>query len=139
MSLLSGKPSACPGSDSGPNHRLQARLGFAWLFVVRFQPGLPEPDRWGHMKALRTFAAVVCFCLVWVLVAPVSGASPDERDRQVLETLLLHLLNDPKLDLTTVPANNGANVVLHVAWAKSMPRKAGTVSNLEMWRVFARM
>jgi hypothetical protein len=27
------------------NHRLQARPGFAWLFVLSPQPGLPEPDR----------------------------------------------------------------------------------------------
>jgi hypothetical protein len=30
--LLSGKPSAWPGSDREPNHRLQARPGFARLF-----------------------------------------------------------------------------------------------------------
>ena len=28
------------------NHRLQARPGFAWLFVLRPWPGLPEPQRW---------------------------------------------------------------------------------------------
>jgi hypothetical protein len=44
--LRSGKPSACSGSDREPNHRLQARPGFAWLFVLRPRPGLPEPDRW---------------------------------------------------------------------------------------------
>ena len=27
------------------NHRLQARPGFAWLFVLRPRPGPPEPDR----------------------------------------------------------------------------------------------
>jgi len=27
------------------NQRLQARPGFAWLFVLRPRPGLPEPDR----------------------------------------------------------------------------------------------
>ncbi len=27
------------------NHRLQARLGFVWLFVLRPRPGLREPER----------------------------------------------------------------------------------------------
>lgn len=49
------------------------------------------------------------------VVSPASDAAPtlpDERDHQVLETLLLHLLADPKLDLTGVPTN-GATIVLH--------------------------
>ena len=45
-------------------------------------------------------------------VLPVSGASPDDRDRQVLETLLLHLLTDTKFDMTRVPTN-GATIALH--------------------------
>lgn len=72
------------------------------------------------MKASRTFSAVVWFCVVFAFAPPVSGAPPDERDRQVLETLLLHLMSDPKLDLTRVPTN-GATIVLHVR----TPEKTG--------------
>jgi hypothetical protein len=32
------------------NHRLQARPGFAWLFVLRPQPGLPEPRRYAKVR-----------------------------------------------------------------------------------------
>ena len=35
------------------NHRLQARPGFAWLFVVSPRPGLPEPDRSPKTRAER--------------------------------------------------------------------------------------
>lgn len=40
------------------------------------------------------------------------SSSPDERDRQVLECLLLHLLTDQSLKLTQAPGN-GASIVLH--------------------------
>ena len=50
--LQSSKPSACPGSDRESNHRLQARPGFAWLFVLRPRPGLPEPDRSAQLHAV---------------------------------------------------------------------------------------
>jgi len=49
-----------------------------------------------------------------------SAAPPDERDRQVLETLLLHLLADPKFDMTRV-STNGATIVLHTR----TPEKTG--------------
>lgn len=53
-------------------------------------------------------------------VLPVFAASPDERDRQVLEALLLHLLADPKFDMTPV-STNGAAIVLHTR----TPEKTG--------------
>ena len=31
---------------AGADHWLQARPGFAWLFVLAHRPGLPEPKRW---------------------------------------------------------------------------------------------
>ncbi len=65
------------------------------------------------------------FAFAWLSVAgafvpAVAGAPPDERDRQVLETLLVHLLNDPKLDLTKVPTE-GATIILHAR----TPEKTG--------------
>ena len=53
-------------------------------------------------------------------ISSATGAPPDERDRQVLEVLLLHLLSDPKLDLTKVPPE-GATIVLHAR----TPEKTG--------------
>jgi hypothetical protein len=34
-----------------PNNWLQARPGFAWLFVLAPRPGLPEPKRWATDSA----------------------------------------------------------------------------------------
>jgi len=48
-----------------------------------------------------------------------SAAPPDERDRQVLETLLLHLLSDAKFDMTRV-STNGATIVLHTRTPEKM-------------------
>jgi hypothetical protein len=79
------------------------------------------------MKLLRIFSLVVWFCAVCAFVSPVSGAPPDERDRQVLETLLLHLVNDPKLDLTRVAAK-GATIVLHAR----TPGKTGFLSSVQI-------
>jgi hypothetical protein len=64
------------------------------------------------MKALRTFPTVVLLCALCAFASQASGAPPDERDRQVLETLLLNLLSDPELHLMKVPTN-GATIVLH--------------------------
>ena len=45
---------------------------------------------------------------------------PDERDRQVLESVLLHLLSDPAFDMTRVPID-GAVIVLNTR----TPEKTG--------------
>lgn len=63
------------------------------------------------MNVLRKFRPLFLLCVASTLVVPVSAAPPDERDRQVLETLLLHLLADPKFDMTRV-STNGATIVL---------------------------
>ena len=72
------------------------------------------------MKALRTLSAVVWLCVLCAFAPSASGASPDERDRQVLETLLLHLLTDSKFDMTRV-STNGATIALHTR----TPEKTG--------------
>lgn len=67
------------------------------------------------MNALRRFSPIALLCIACAFASPVSGATPtvpDERDRQVLETLLLHLLTDTKFDMTSV-STHGATIVLH--------------------------
>ncbi len=81
----------------------------------------------GHMRTLRIFSAGVWFWVACALLTPASGAPPDERDHQVLETLLLHLLNDPKLALTRVPTN-GATIVLHAR----TPQKIGFLMSVQI-------
>ncbi len=59
------------------------------------------------------------------VVSPASHAPPilpDERDRQVLESVLLHLLADPEFDMTSV-STNGATIVLHTR----APEKTGVL------------
>jgi len=63
------------------------------------------------MNALRQFRHLFLICVASAFVLPVSAAPPDERDRQVLETLLLHLLADAKFDMTRV-STNGATIFL---------------------------
>jgi hypothetical protein len=72
------------------------------------------------MKALEQFHQIILLCIAGVLALPVSAAEPDERDRQVLETLLLNLLSDPNFDMTRVPVK-GATIVLHTR----TPEKTG--------------
>ena len=82
------------------------------------------------MNALRQFSRVALVCIASAVVSPVLGATPtvpDERDRQVLEALLLHLLADPKFDMTRVPTN-GAAIVLHVR----TPEKTGFLQSHQM-------
>ena len=73
-----------------------------------------------RMNALRQFRHLFLLCITCVIVLPVSAAPPDERDRQVLETLLLHLLADSKFDLTRVSTNR-ATIVIHAR----TPEKTG--------------
>jgi hypothetical protein len=72
------------------------------------------------MNALRKFRHLLLLCVAVAFVLPASAAPPDERDRQVIETLLLHLLSDPKFDVTRV-STNGASIVLDVR----TPEKTG--------------
>jgi hypothetical protein len=52
--------------------------------------------------------------------AAATAVVPDERDRRVLETLLLHLLGDSKFDMTGA-STNGEVIVLHTR----TPEKTG--------------
>jgi len=72
------------------------------------------------MNTLPQFRQLSLLCIAFAFVLPMSGASPDQRDRQVLETLLMHLLTDSKFDVTRVPTN-GATIVLHTR----TPEKTG--------------
>src|SRR5881628_3416559 len=75
------------------------------------------------MNILRTFSRFALLCIACAFFQAASGATrtvPDERDRQVLETLLLHLLSDAKFDMTRV-APTGAMIVLHTR----TPEKTG--------------
>jgi hypothetical protein len=72
------------------------------------------------MNAPREFFRVCLLCIACAVVSPVSAAPPDERDRQVLETLLLHLVKDSKFDMTRV-ATKGATIILHTR----TPEKTG--------------
>ena len=64
------------------------------------------------MNALRKFRRFFLLFISCSFVLLASAAQPEERDRQVLETLLLHLLSDSKFDMTRV-STNGATIVLH--------------------------
>jgi len=72
------------------------------------------------MNTFRQFRRLFLLCIACAAVLPVSAAPPDERDRQVLETLLLHLLTDSKFDMTRA-STNGATIVLHTR----TPEKTG--------------
>jgi len=71
------------------------------------------------MNGLQQIRRTFLLCIVCGFVLPVSAA-PDERDRQVLETLLLHLVADPKFDMSRV-STNGATIVIH----SRTPKKTG--------------
>jgi hypothetical protein len=73
-----------------------------------------------YMHARRQLRHLFLVCIACTFVLPVAATPPDERDRQVLETLLLHLLFDSKFDLTRV-STNGPTIVLHTR----TPEKTG--------------
>jgi hypothetical protein len=52
------------------------------------------------------------FCSSSARCAATTLTQPEERDRQVLQTLLLHLLTDPKFDMAHVSTNK-PTIVLH--------------------------
>ena len=65
------------------------------------------------MNLFQRFHLVFVLCLSCAFVLPISAAQPDERDRQVLETLMQHLLADSKFNMTRV-SRKGSTVVLDV-------------------------
>lgn len=82
------------------------------------------------MKTLREFPHLVLMYFLCVLNSSVSAgtpAVPQERDQQVLQTFLLHLLTDPRFDLTRV-STNGATIVLHAR----TPKKTGFIQPGQM-------
>lgn len=79
------------------------------------------------MNAIRQFSpfAVVGIVLtISTLTFADAPTAPDERDRQVIECLLLHLLEDTKFDMTR-SSLIGANIVLD----ESSPLKTGFLSS----------
>ena len=64
------------------------------------------------MNAPRQFGLLFPLCIACGSVLAVSAAAPDERDRRVLETLLLHLLSDSEFDMTRVSIDK-AMILLH--------------------------
>src|SRR5687767_1665388 len=67
------------------------------------------------MNAYHKLGWVVLVCIAGAIVyvgAATPVVKPEERDPQVLQTLLLHLLNDPNFDMTPVSTNE-ATIVLH--------------------------
>lgn len=76
------------------------------------------------MKAFRNFSQLVALCALAGFFLPVlAGPSvPDDRDRQVLEAMLSHLLDDPEFNMTRV-ASTDATIVLNVR----APKKTGMI------------
>jgi hypothetical protein len=75
------------------------------------------------MNTLRQFSRLTLLCIAVAFVLPVFGANttvPDERDRQVLEVVLLRLLADSEFGMTTA-TTNGEVIVLHTR----TPEKTG--------------
>src|ERR1051326_5172191 len=75
------------------------------------------------MNALRRFITFTFLGIAFGFSPWAGGATqtvPDERDRQVLESLLLHLLADTEFDVTRV-STNGATIIL----LTSTPEKTG--------------
>jgi hypothetical protein len=84
----------------------------------------------GHMNTLRTFSRFALLCIACAFFQPASGATPtvqEERDRQVLETLLLRLLSDAKFDMTGV-SPTGATIILHTR----TPEKTGFLMSTQI-------
>ena len=77
----------------------------------------------GHMSTFLHFRHFLLVCAALGSSLPVSAAAPDERDRQVLETLMLHLLADSKFDMTRVTPKGGT-IVLH----SLTPERSGFLS-----------
>jgi hypothetical protein len=82
------------------------------------------------MSTLAYFPRLAFVCIACVSFASARAASPravEQRDGQVLQALLLHLLTDPKFDMARVPTN-GAVIVLHTR----TPEKTGFLQAHQM-------
>ena len=78
------------------------------------------------MKSLQMICRWVMLGLTFAFILPVSGAAPaipDDRDRQVLESLLLHLLADSQFHITS-GATKTPVIMLHVR----TPEKTGLIT-----------
>src|ERR1044071_7675700 len=84
------------------------------------------------MNTLRQFSRFLVLyagCgFVWPLFAA-PPTPPDERDRQVIETVLLHLLSDSQFNLTR-GSDTGTNIVLNI----QTPNKTGMIRPGQMSR-----
>lgn len=73
-------------------------------------------------------ALVLCLaCHFYLLPRAEAAVVPSEQDGEVLQALLLHLLGDPKFDLTSNPTN-GAIIVLNAR----TPEKTGFIQEAQI-------
>jgi hypothetical protein len=85
-------------------------------------------------KVLNSFSNPLLLFLFSALALPSEGAAPvipDERDGRVLEALLLHLLHDPKFEMTRVPTNEWVIVPVIVLHDRT-PEKTGYLRREQM-------
>jgi len=78
------------------------------------------------MKSLRNFLQLLLLSSAFALGLPLYGESlphPDDRDRQVIESVLLHLLANPEFKMSGI-ATNTQVIVLHVR----TPGKTGSIT-----------
>lgn len=98
--------------------------------AIRFYRTSAIQHREDHMNTPKQFACILSMCFVGIFTSVARADAPvvpDERDRQVLQTLLIHLLADPEFDMTRAPAK-GAVIVLHAR----TPTKTGFLQSHQM-------
>jgi hypothetical protein len=76
------------------------------------------------MSKLTQTISFLCLLAFCTHLSAATASGPDERDREVLETVLLHLLADPEFEMARVPTDE-AVIVLHVR----TPEKIGFLSS----------
>ncbi len=89
-----------------------------------------DEERLGDMNIFRQFSSFLVLGVYFGFVWPVPAASqliPDDRDRQVLEVVLLRVLTDPDCDMTRISAN-GTTIVLNLR----TPEKTGMIRREQM-------
>jgi hypothetical protein len=113
----------CGCAHSGQMRSKNVESCVLWLPLCPLAGRVAELGLFDGISALRQFTRTALLCIACAFVSLVSGATssvPDDRDRQVLETLLLRLLADSEFDMTRVPTNR-AVIVLHAR----TPEKTG--------------